>query len=126
MRAALMGGFQKGTSIMNAQSPNLSQPMFETWAAADGTVITIRSVSPADLPLETEFVNGVSASTGYQRLILSRRPSPEELRRFTNIDPERELALIASTIVQDKERQMGKFEARAGIEQTYKDLQSFG
>ncbi len=92
---------------MNAQSPNLSQPMLETWTAADGTVITIRPISAADLPLETEFVNGLSASTGYQRLMSSRRPSPEELRRFTNIDHQRELALIASTLVQDKERQIG-------------------
>jgi RimJ/RimL family protein N-acetyltransferase len=92
---------------MDAQAPNLSKPMFETWAAADGTVITIRPISAADLPLEVEFVNGLSASTGYQRLMSSRRPSPEELRRFTNIDHQRELALIASTLVQDKERQIG-------------------
>jgi hypothetical protein len=84
---------------MNAQSPNLSQPMFETWAAADGTVITIRPIGAADLPLEAEFVNGLSASTGYRRLMSPRRPSHEELRRFTNIDDERELALIASTLL---------------------------
>jgi RimJ/RimL family protein N-acetyltransferase len=81
--------------------------MFETWAAADGTVITIRRISAADLLLEAEFVNGLSASTGYQRLMSPRRPSPEELRRFTNIDDQHELALIATMLVQDKERQIG-------------------
>ena len=81
--------------------------MSETWAAADGTVITIRPISAADLALEQEFVKGLSASTGYQRLMSARRPSLEELRRFTDIDHERELALIATTPVQGRERQIG-------------------
>ena len=79
----------------------------ETWVAADGTVVTIRPISAADLALEQEFVNGLSASTGYQRLMSARRPSLEELRRFTDIDHERELALIATTPVQGRERQIG-------------------
>ena len=66
----------------------------ETWAAADGTVVTIRPISAADLSLEQEFVDGLSASTGYQRLMSARHPSLEELRRFTDIDPERELKLL--------------------------------
>ena len=92
---------------MSAQSPNLSLPKFETWAADDGTVITIRPICAADLVLEQEFVNGLSASTGYQRLMSARRPSLEELRRFTDIDYERELALIATTPVEGGERQIG-------------------
>ncbi len=83
------------------------QPMSETWAAADGTVVTIRPISAADLTLEQEFVEGLSASTGYQRLMSARRPSLEELRRFTDINHERELALIATTPVQGRERQIG-------------------
>jgi RimJ/RimL family protein N-acetyltransferase len=97
----------KAESIMTAQSLNLSQPMFETWAAEDGTVITIRPICAADLALEQEFVHGLSAPTGYQRFMSSRRPSLEELRRFTDIDPERELALIATTPVRGRERQIG-------------------
>src|SRR5215470_9298392 len=79
----------------------------ETWAAADGTVITIRPISAADLALEQEFVDSLSASTGYQRLMSARRPSLEELKRFTNINHELELALIAITTVQGRERQIG-------------------
>ena len=84
-----------------------AQPTFETWVAADGTVITIRPICAADLALEQEFVNGLSAPTGYQRLMSTRRPSLEELRRFTDIDYEREMALIATTPVQGRERQIG-------------------
>ena len=78
----------------------------ETWTAADGVVVIIRPIRAADLALEQEFVNGLSASTGYQRLMSVRRPSLDELRRFTDIDPERESALIATTLVQGKDRQI--------------------
>jgi len=84
-----------------------AQPTFETWVAADGTVITIRPICVADLALEQEFVNGLSAPTGYQRLMSGRRPSLEELKRFTDIDYERELALIAIAPIQGRERQIG-------------------
>ncbi len=86
-------------------SGSADQP--ETWVAADGTVITIRPIRAEDLALEQEFVNGLSAYTGYQRLMSARRPSLEELVRFTDIDRERELALIATTPVQGRERQIG-------------------
>jgi acetyltransferase len=92
---------------LSARSPNLSQPPFETWAAVDGTVVTIRPIRAEDLALEQEFVNGLSAHTGYQRLMSVRRPSLEELVRFTDIDYERELALIATTPVQGRARQIG-------------------
>jgi len=84
-----------------------AHPAFETWVAADGTVITIRPICAADLALEQEFVNGLSAPTGYQRLMSTRRPSLEELRRFTDIDYEREMALIAIAPIQGRERQIG-------------------
>ena len=70
-------------------------------------MITIRPICAADLALEQEFVNGLSAPTGYQRLMSGRRPSLEELKRFTDIDYERELALIAIAPIQGRERQIG-------------------
>jgi len=92
---------------LNAVAPNPSQPASEMWAAADGTVITIRPITAADLALEQEFVCGLSARTGYQRLMSARRLSLEELKRFTDVDGESELALVATTPVQGRERQIG-------------------
>ncbi len=92
---------------MSAQSPKLSQATIESWVAADRTVVTIRPIRAADLALEQEFVNGLSRRTGYQRLMSPRRPSLEELVRFTDVDHEREIALIATTPVQGRERQIG-------------------
>jgi GNAT superfamily N-acetyltransferase len=85
----------------------LSAHRYETWVADDGNVITIRPIRAEDLALEQEFVNGLSTHTGYQRLMSARRPSLEELVRFTDIDRERELALIATTPVGGRERQIG-------------------
>lgn len=92
---------------MSVQLPNPSQPTSEAWSAADGTVITIRPIRPEDLALEQEFVSGLSKQTGYHRLMSTRRPSLAELVRFTDIDHERELALIATTPVEGRERQVG-------------------
>lgn len=89
------------------------------WTAPDGAVVSIRPIHTADLELEREFVAGLSPMTGYHRLMSTRTPSPAELRRFTDIDPAREVALIATTEIDGRERQIGvaryvKDESRQG------------
>jgi len=79
----------------------------EIWFAPDGTPVTIRAIGADDLDLEREFVNGLSRATGYQRLMSARTPSLEELRRFTDVDPARETALIALTATNGREREIG-------------------
>ncbi|HXZ91535.1 MAG TPA: GNAT family N-acetyltransferase [Burkholderiales bacterium] len=79
----------------------------ETWLAADGTAVSIRPIRAADLALEVEFARRLSPRSLYQRLMSTRTPSLEELRRFADIDPERELALIATVRAGDRERQVG-------------------
>ena len=79
----------------------------ETWVAADGTAVTIRPIRAADLVLELEFASGLSFRSRYQRLMSARTPPLEELRRFTDIDLERELALIATVRAGGRERQVG-------------------
>ena len=69
--------------------------------------MTIRPIRAADFALERAFVDGLSAATGYQRLMSTRRLSDDEVRHFTDIDPRREVALIAVTVVDGKERQVG-------------------
>ena len=81
--------------------------MSETWTAPDGTPITIRPIRAADYELEQEFVGRLSPASGYQRLMSARRLSAEEIRRFTNIDTTREMALIATTRADGRERQIG-------------------
>jgi RimJ/RimL family protein N-acetyltransferase len=81
--------------------------MLETWTAPNGRRITIRPIRAADFALEKEFLERLSPATGYQRLMSARRPSTEEIKRFTDIDYQRELALIATTAEDGGERQIG-------------------
>jgi RimJ/RimL family protein N-acetyltransferase len=78
-----------------------------TWIARDGTAVAIRQIRQADFDLEEEFVHGLSASTAYQRLMSARKPSQEELRRWTDVDHDREMALVATVTVGGRERQIG-------------------
>ena len=84
-----------------------SEGLVVSWAAADGTEVTIRPIEPSDLALEQAFVNGLSRQTGYRRLLSSRQLTSEEVRRFTEIDVDRECALIATTRRGGPERQIG-------------------
>ena len=78
-----------------------------TWTAADGTLVTLRPIEAGDFALEEAFVAGLSASTGYKRLLSARRLSREEIRRFTEIDPECEFAMIATSVHDGVEQQVG-------------------
>ena len=79
----------------------------QSWTASDGTVVTIRPISPDDLELEKAFVDRLSPATGYRRLFSSRKLSLAELKRFTDVDPQHEVALIAVTTVNNSEEQIG-------------------
>jgi acetyltransferase len=78
------------------------------WQLADGTDITIRPIRPEDAELVQEFVRGLSEESKYFRYMSSMQELTEiMLVRFTQIDYSREMALIAVTLVQDKEIQLG-------------------
>ncbi len=89
--------------------PALDYPshLVEDWRLADGTAVRIRPIRADDLPMHTAFVNGLSKETGYRRLLSPRTLQPDELWRMTHIDYDRELALIATTVVDGAEQQMG-------------------
>jgi acetyltransferase len=81
--------------------------IFEQWASSDGIAVTIRPICAADLEMERAFVKGLSAATAYQRLFSQRRLTEEELQRFTDIDYQRDMALIATVPHAGGERQIG-------------------
>ena len=78
-----------------------------TWIAADGTPVTIRAIRPEDFELERQFVRGLSADTGYMRLLSGRQLTNEEIERFVNVDERRETALVAIVQAQGREREVG-------------------
>jgi acetyltransferase len=82
-------------------------PEPETWVARDGTLVTIRAIRAADFDLERKFADQLSPASRYQRLMSARRLSSEDLRRFTDIDYDIEMALIATVLTDDPEREVG-------------------
>ena len=61
-----------------------------------GTRLAIRPMRPEDAELEHEFVNGLSAQSRYQRFMHALPGlTPRMLARFTQLDYDRELALVA-------------------------------
>jgi L-amino acid N-acyltransferase YncA len=87
--------------------PGYPAHLVEEALLADGTPVRIRPIRADDLAMHTAFVAGLSVKTGYARLLSPRMPQPDELRRMTDIDYQRELALIATTVADGSEQQMG-------------------
>ena len=73
----------------------------------DGTKLRIRPIRPEDAILEREFVNGLSERSKFLRFMLVlKNISPQMVSRFTQIDYDREMALIAIAPTDAGERQV--------------------
>lgn len=65
----------------------------------DGTHLTLRPIRPEDAELEQSFVAGLSEQTRYFRFFYRMGELvPAMLARFTQVDYDRELALVAVTV----------------------------
>ena len=73
----------------------------------NGMPVHLRMIAPDDFEREREFVDGLSPRTRYQRLMSTRMPTAEELRRWTDIDRSREGAVVATVDIDGRERQGG-------------------
>jgi acetyltransferase len=63
---------------------------------SDGTRIRLRPIRPEDAVMETAFITELSDESRYRRFLsLIRHVTPEMIARFTQIDYDREMALIA-------------------------------
>ena len=78
------------------------------WQLPDGTNVTIRPIRPEDAELEQVFVRGLSEEAKYFRFMDSVQELTQQmLVRFTQIDYDREMALIAVLEQDDKEIELG-------------------
>ncbi|MFT3814418.1 MAG: GNAT family N-acetyltransferase [Acidovorax sp.] len=75
--------------------------------SSNGQTVTIRPIQPSDFDLERAFVHGLSLEAGTNRMMSPRMPSDAEIHRWTETDPEREVALIATTETQGRVQQAG-------------------
>ncbi len=75
---------------------------------ADGTELVIRPIRPEDAESEQAFVRGLSAEAKRFRFMRALNElTPEMLARFTNIDYDREMALVALLRERKQTRQIG-------------------
>jgi acetyltransferase len=67
-----------------------------TWQLPDGTDVIVRPIRPEDAEIEQDFVENLSAESKYFRFMQSMdKLTPMMLARFTQIDYDREMALVA-------------------------------
>lgn len=81
--------------------------LIEALTLRDGTSLTIRPICSDDYQLELDFIKGLSARSGYLRLLSPRKLTSQEIQRFVRIDYARELALIALAVVDNNVRLVG-------------------
>lgn len=73
----------------------------------DGTDLVIRPIRPEDAQMSQDFVRGLSEQTKYFRYMQAiKELTPEMLVRFTQIDYDRELALLG-VVEQEEEVEVG-------------------
>jgi len=73
-----------------------------------GVIATIRPIRPEDAAIESAFVHGLSEQSKFLRFMFGLKDlTPAMLSRFTQIDYDRELALIALIDTPDGEQQIG-------------------
>jgi acetyltransferase len=78
------------------------------WQLPDGTDVTIRPMRPEDAAIEQEFVRHLSEEAKYFRFMHAVQELSEPmLIRFTQLDYDRELALIAVTQEKGREVEIG-------------------
>lgn len=79
-----------------------------TWQLSDGTDIIIRPIRPEDAEIERAFVRNLSSEAKYFRFMRSLQElTTEMLVRFTQLDYDRELAMIAVTQDNGQETELG-------------------
>ena len=82
--------------------------MVEHMTLNDNTEVTIRPMRPEDADMQQEFVRNLSEESRYNRYMSSiKQLSQPVLVRFTQLDFDREMALVMTRMVDGREEQLG-------------------
>ena len=78
------------------------------WVAPNGMRVTVRPIRPEDAEIERQFVKQLSPEAKYFRFMSTiRELSPQMLARFTQIDYDREMALVAVAAKDGRSEEVG-------------------
>ncbi len=82
--------------------------LVQSWTLRDGTRVVNRPIRPEDRQIEKDFVHNLSDESRYFRFFNAVRDLSETaLTRFTQVDYDREMALIAVICENDRETEIG-------------------
>jgi acetyltransferase len=82
--------------------------LVSTWQPREGAPVILRPIRPEDAELEQEFVRGLSEESRHFRFMSTMRElTPAMLARFTQIDYDREMALVAVQEQDGREVEIG-------------------
>lgn len=82
--------------------------LVQGWTLHDGTRVVIRPIRPEDRQIEQDFVHNLSDESRYFRFFNAVRDLSETaLTRFTQVDYDRDMALIAVISENGRETQIG-------------------
>jgi len=82
--------------------------LVQSWTLRDGTRIVIRPIRPEDRQIEKDFVRNLSDESRYFRFFNALRDLSETaLTRFTQVDYDREMALIVVISENGRETEIG-------------------
>jgi acetyltransferase len=81
--------------------------LISQWKTERGALVTIRPIRPEDADNEREFVNSLSPEAKYLRFMSTlKQLTPAMLARFTQVDYDREMALVAIVYREGRELQI--------------------
>lgn len=82
--------------------------LVESFQPVIGQPVTLRPLQPGDAEIERRFVTGLSERTRYNRLLGgAMKITDEYIRRLIEVDGVREVALAATTMLEDNELIIG-------------------
>jgi acetyltransferase len=82
--------------------------LVQRWTLHDGTRVVIRPIRPEDREIEQDFVHNLSDESRYFRFFNAVRDLSESaLTRFTQVDYDKDMALIAVISENGRETQIG-------------------
>jgi acetyltransferase len=91
-----------------AEKPPYPVELVQSWALRDGTRVVVRPIRPGDRRIEQDFVRKLSEESRYFRFFNAVRDLSETaLTRFTQVDYDREMALIAVICENGRETEIG-------------------
>ncbi|TFG91136.1 MAG: hypothetical protein E4H15_06430, partial [Syntrophobacterales bacterium] len=108
MAAEVLGEmYHYGIRQRGAISDSIARRMPEKPFSVDNMPVRLRLINYKDISLWTDFVNSCSARSLWLRFLSPFSPTPERARRFCDVNPEEEIAVVAEMGEADQHRLLG-------------------